>query len=86
MSKQSARGAEWDAQRIRVLDRDGWACTYCGKDLVGDDATVDHIEALNGSGRTKYDDDELCSACRVCNGRKSDKTLIRLDYRSTDWF
>lgn len=86
MSRHSAKGPAWEAQRQRVLDRDGWQCAYCGKDLVGDDATVDHLEAIANSDTRDYQDDELVSACRRCNAAKSDKPLVRLGYRSPRWF
>lgn len=86
MSRHSASGPAWEAQRQRVLDRDGWRCAYCGKDLTGADATVDHLEAISlDPGRT-YSDDELVSACRRCNGSKGDKPLVRLGFRNPRWF
>ena len=86
MSQHSADGKAWDAQRKRVLDRDGWCCRYCTKVLVGDDATVDHIEPIALTPGRVYRDDELCAACRSCNSRKKDQRLVRLDYRSPVWF
>lgn len=85
MSKHSARGTRWQAQRRRVLDRDGWTCCYCGRHLEGLDATVDHIEPIAlDPGRT-YADTELVSACRRCNGTKADKQLVRLEYANATW-
>ena len=85
MSKHSARGTAWKAQRKRVLDRDGWTCTFCTAHLEGDDATVDHVEPIALDPTRTYRDDDLVAACRTCNGRKQDRTLVRLDYRSPDW-
>ena len=78
--------SQWKAQRLRVLDRDGWVCAACGKDLAGDDATVDHIVPVAVSGATSWTDDELVSLCRVCNSRKGATVGARLDYRSPRWF
>lgn len=88
MSRQSARGPAWQAQRLRILDRDGWVCSYCGKALIGEDATVDHIAAVATSDRKgdDYEDDALVSACRRCNGTKGAKPLVRLGYRNPRWF
>lgn len=80
MSKHSARGTAWEAQRKRVLKRDGNTCMYCQKPLEGKDATVDHIEPISLTPGAEYRDDELIAACRTCNGRKSDKPIIRMDY------
>ena len=86
MSKYSATGPAWRSQRLRVLERDGWQCAYCGKALVGDDATVDHIVPISTDPDRLYLDSELVAACRTCNGRRSDKPLIRTDYRNPRWF
>ena len=85
MSKHSARGAAWEAQRQRVLQRDGWHCVYCSTPIEGSNATVDHVNPIaHDPGRT-YSDDELVSSCRTCNGRKADRTTFRLDYTNPRW-
>jgi len=33
-----------------------------------------------------YADHELVTLCRRCNSIKSDRVLVRLDYRSPRWF
>lgn len=92
MSRQSARGAEWDAQRLRVLERDGWVCTACGAWLERDhpqaqhDATVDHIEPVARNVGKVYADTELVAMCRRCNGTKSDRPLIRVTWWDAEIF
>lgn len=86
MSKHSARGTAWDAQRTRVLNRDGWRCTYCGINLEGSNATVDHVEAIALNIGKTYNDHELVAACRRCNGRKQDRPLLRATWRNPRWF
>lgn len=77
---------DWKAQRKRVLDRDDWVCAYCGKDLVGSDATVDHVVAVKHLGHEyDYNDDELVSACRSCNSSKQDRTIVRRFYLNPKW-
>lgn len=92
MSEQSSRGSAWAALRLRVLNRDGWICSYCRKPLEGDDATADHIiskerwrrEQRPGSPDT---DDNLVAACRSCNSSKQDSdTLPRINYYNPRWF
>lgn len=85
MSRHSARGAKWEAQRLRTLERDGWLCSHCGKPLEGSDATVDHIEPISLDPGREYDDFELVAMCRSCNGRKADQLLRRAAYFSRDW-
>ena len=83
MSKISSRGTSWDALRLKVLDRDGWTCNYCGKHLEGSDGTADHVVPKNLGGEDRLDN--LVAACRKCNGSKQDRTLIRMDYRNPRW-
>ena len=85
MSRYTPRGPGWEAQRRRVLDRDGWRCSYCGCELVGDDATVDHVSPVAHSDGKDYSDAELVAACRTCNGRKSDQVARRIDFASSRW-
>lgn len=86
MSKHSARGAEWDAQRLRVLDRDGWTCQNCGKELAGFDATVDHVhEPISDDPDRVYHDDELRALCRSCNSRKGARVAERQPWLNTAW-
>lgn len=83
MSKQSSRGTQWEATRLRVLDRDGWICMYCAKPLEGMDATADHITPKDAGGEDI--DTNLIAACRACNGRKSNKVLIRMPWINRNW-
>lgn len=81
MAKQSSRGTEWNRLRLQILERDQHTCAYCG----GEADTVDHI-IPKSSGETNLDrPDNLVAACRRCNGLKSDKPLIRLNYFNHKW-
>lgn len=83
MSKLSSRGSEWESLRLRILDRDSWVCAYCGKDLEGSDATADHLTPKEQGG---VDEEwNLVAACRACNGRKSNKVMIRMPWFNPDW-
>ena len=63
----------WKKQRLRVLSRDAYTCTYCG-----DVATeVDHIIPRKVGG--SHDMDNLTSACRRCNllkGARSESLFL----------
>ncbi len=85
MSKASATGSAWQTQRRRVLDRDGWRCAACGKELVGGDATVDHLEPISWNPGAKVPDSALRAMCRACNGRRADAPLRRVEYANRDW-
>lgn len=73
----------WKRQRLRVIARDGYTCTACG---ATDDLTADHIDPHAKTQKDVVTDDELITLCRTCNGRKSDKEAVRIDYRAAGWF
>lgn len=82
----SKYGSKWPAQRLRVLERDGWQCHYCHKPLDGEDATVDHLEPVSLNPGKDYRDDELVSCCRSCNSQKGARVNARVEYRNPEWF
>lgn len=56
-----------------LMERSGGKCEWCGRDVEGSRATVDHIDPEGGSGL-----DNLALLCRSCNSRKSNGSLDRL--------
>jgi 5-methylcytosine-specific restriction endonuclease McrA len=52
------------------MQRDGHRCVDCGAPDRGfpNDLTIDHVIALI-TGKRAYQDDELATRCRRCNGR-----------------
>ena len=57
----------WRIVRVKVLDRDGWACVKCGhKGRL----EVDHIKRLEDGGAV-YDETNLQTLCRDCHFEKS---------------
>lgn len=82
MSKHSARGAAWNAQRQRVLQRDGHQCVYCNAEAT----EVDHVVAISLNPEGTYSDDQLVASCKPCNASKGAKPLVRTHYRSPRWF
>ena len=83
MSQHSSEGAAWQVTRKRVLDRDGWLCSYCHKALEGSDATVDHLVSKAAGGTD--DDFNLVACCRSCNSKKREHELVRSAYFSPTW-
>lgn len=64
----------WASLRGAVLERDGFVCAYCEKDLSKNGRyVVDHIMPL-GRGGTN-DLDNLTVACVGCNSSKRDRIL-----------
>ena len=58
--------------RRQILERDGYACKYCGKYLPnGEGAEIDHIFPVSKGGKTVPNN--LQTLCRECNRKKSDK-------------
>jgi len=58
------------ALRLKVYERDGFKCVYCGnrKQL-----TLDHVTAESRGGATA--EGNLVTACKVCNSKKQTKSL-----------
>lgn len=67
-----ARGPRGISQELRehVLSRDGYACTYCGRNDVK--LHCDHVIPYSRGGATTADN--LVAACKPCNSSKKDKT------------
>lgn len=79
MSRQSARGTAWQALRLKVLERDGHLCGYCG----GEATEADHIIPKSAGG--KDDLANLVGACKPCNSRKGSRVRARLTWFNTRW-
>jgi 5-methylcytosine-specific restriction endonuclease McrA len=56
---------KYKAQRLIVLARDGYVCTYCGQDAT----TVDHIVPIKNGG-DPISLDNMVSSCKRCNSSK----------------
>lgn len=55
--------------RKNVLIRDKFTCQYCGSNH---DLTIDHVLPLSRGGGSNWEN--VVAACRVCNGRKGNRT------------
>ena len=51
---------------------DVWMCTYCKFGFPKEALTVDHIVPQSRGGSDQLEN--LCIACRLCNGAKGDMT------------
>ena len=60
---------KYKAQRLIVLSRDGYVCTYCGQDAT----TVDHIVPIvNGGDPISLDN--MVASCKRCNSSKGSRS------------
>lgn len=55
-----------DAERQELLERDGWACVYCG---ATDELEIDHIIPFSRGGACSVDNFQVL--CGPCNRSKS---------------
>lgn len=60
--------------RFLILQRDDFACQYCGAKPPGAALNIDHIIPLAEGGTN--DTTNLITACEVCNKGKSDLTFV----------
>lgn len=82
--RQRQRGID-DAQRLRILERDGWRCRIedCGKPIDREakiprplSATVDHLLPKAAGGGDE--DANLRAAHFICNSRRRDRGTVQL--------
>ncbi len=60
--------------RLRVFDRDGYKCRYCGKQLTRFTATLDHLHPVSEGGDNSFDN--LTTACLHCNSRRGARPIM----------
>lgn len=82
MSRQeTAYRGSWAKTRKKVLDRDGWQCAWCERDLrqQGVKATVDHVVSLKQGRADGWSEEQLKSsenlvaACGSCNSSRAER-------------
>lgn len=59
--------------RMKVFERDGYVCHYCGKQLTRLTATVRELQAIAEGG--DHSTENLVTACLECSGRESGNAL-----------
>jgi hypothetical protein len=60
--------------RLKIFERDGYKCHYCGKQLTRFSATLDHIQPVSRSGDNSYHN--LITACLHCNSERGNKPVM----------
>jgi hypothetical protein len=56
-----------------IVERDGRACVWCGREPWERDMTVEHVLPRSRGGRSEPDN--LVLACRRCNRRRRSKAV-----------
>ncbi|QTX04120.1 HNH endonuclease [Agromyces archimandritae] len=79
MSRQSSRGAAWEALRRQVLERDQYVCQYCGAEAT----EADHVIPKDAGGRDELDN--LVASCKPCNARKGNRIGGRITWFNRRW-
>lgn len=76
---RTSRGSRPDRRAMRadvrfgILERDGFACRYCGARAPDAELVVDHVVPVAAGGTD--DPTNLVTACQDCNAGKSDRIL-----------
>jgi hypothetical protein len=61
-----------------ILERDGWRCQYCGKQVDWRSSQIDHLLPYYHEGRTLLHN--LVTACRECNQLKQAGVFTKETY------
>ena len=71
----NTNGSKWirKGKRQAIYARDDHRCVYCGADLTGKCATLDHVTPRELGGGNEASN--LVTACLSCNSRKQDLPL-----------
>jgi 5-methylcytosine-specific restriction endonuclease McrA len=59
-------------QWLGILDNFGGKCAYC----LGDATSIDHIVPISRGGA--HDPENIVPACKSCNSKKGNRSLLRL--------
>jgi hypothetical protein len=59
--------------RVKVYERDGYRCRYCGKQLTLQTVTLDHVVAISKGGGHEFEN--LVAACLDCNSKKNGRLV-----------
>lgn len=57
-----------------LIERDGSACVWCGRELWRTDLTVEHLLPRTRGGHTTLEN--LAVACRACNRARGARSLV----------
>ncbi len=63
--------------RVAIMRRDKNTCQYCGKMLVGQEITIDHILPSSRGGKSNFTN--CVVACKPCNNKKNNRTPIEAE-------
>lgn len=64
---------DWWPLRARILERDSYACVYCGNTDADAPLCADHVVPLSRGGTN--DESNLVCACIPCNSSKNNRLL-----------
>jgi len=59
--------------RVKIYERDGYQCQYCGNQLTRFTATLDHVRSVKDGGDNGFEN--LLTACLKCNSKKNFQLL-----------
>jgi 5-methylcytosine-specific restriction endonuclease McrA len=66
-SQRKSNSTQWKKLRLRILQRDGYQCFWCGEEAN----TCDHVIPVARGGSD--DPDNLVAACKRCNFSRQDR-------------
>ncbi len=75
MARKQNQGSSWIAKstRFAIYHRDNFQCVYCGNKVKIGTAHLDHVQAQEKGGSSRYWN--LVTCCATCNGMKGQKSV-----------
>lgn len=70
--------------RLSLYSRDEFTCQYCSNQFIPQDLTLDHIIPISKNKNNPNREDNLVTACKICNARKSDDDLEVFLYKNNE--
>jgi len=72
--------------KANVFLRDRYKCQYCGNDVNGRTATLDHVLPISHGGKSTWENSTTaCSPCNAMKGNNKKIKPVKMPYKPSYW-